>query len=93
MKVKIELEKTVQVRQYEPLRVMISGEADTNEMPIPELYKELSGKLSSMIRREYDKYDAMMNSDRTVEANSAKASNGFPKLKSAKKTTVKSVEY
>ena len=28
MKVKIELEKTVQVRQYEPLRVCISAEDD-----------------------------------------------------------------
>ena len=91
MKVRIELEKTLQVRQFEPLRVMISAEDDITMDKVPELYKELSGKLSSMLKREYEKYDQL--TDRTVKSDNKKSSVGsIPALKK-KKVKVISAEY
>ena len=89
MKVKIELEKTVQVRQYEPLRVCISAEDEVSDTSqIPAMYKEISGKLYKMLMREYEKYNEM--SSQSPEANNAKKATPIPKLK--KKTTAKVVE-
>lgn len=89
MKVKIELEKTVQVRQYEPLRVCISAEDDVPDSShIPTLYREISGKLYKILMREYEKYDEL--SSQAPEANSAKKATPIPKLK--KKTTAKVVK-
>lgn len=89
MKVKVELEKTMQVRQYEPIRVCISAEDEVPDSShIPTLYKQISDKLYKILMREYAKYDELSSS--TPEANKAKASAAIPRLK--KKTTAKVVK-
>ena len=92
MKVKIELEKTIQVRQYEPLRVAISAEDDvTDSSQIPTLYKEISGKLYNILMREYAKYDEL--SSQAPEANNSKKATPIPRLKKATKAKVVKAEY
>ena len=89
MKVKVELEKTMQVRQYEPIRVCISAEDEVPDSShIPTLYKQISDKLYKILMREYAKYDELSSS--TPEANKAKAPTSIPHLK--KKTTAKVVK-
>lgn len=89
MKVKVELEKTMQVRQYEPLRVCISAEDEIPDSShIPTLYKQISDKLYKILMREYARYDELSSS--TPEANKAKAPTSIPRLK--KKTTAKVVK-
>ena len=95
MKIKIELEKTVQVRQYEPLRVCIAiedAEAESIDA-VNAMYKDASVKLHSMIKREYAKFDdEQYDSARPVQANTAKAAEPrIPRLK--KKTKVVSATY
>ena len=92
MKVKIELEKTIQVRQYEPLRVAISAEDDVaDSSQIPTLYKEISGKLYNILMREYAKYDEL--SSQAPEANNSKKATPIPRLKKATKAKVVKAEY
>lgn len=92
MKVKIELEKTIQVRQYEPLRVAISAEDDVEDSSqIPTLYKEISGKLYNILMREYAKYDEL--SSQTPEANNSKKATPIPRLKKATTAKVVKAEY
>lgn len=89
MKVKVELEKTMQVRQYEPIRVCISAEDEVPDSShIPTLYKQINDKLYKILMREYAKYDELSSS--TPEANKAKAATSIPRLK--KKTTAKVVK-
>lgn len=90
MKVKIELEKTIQVRQFEPLRVMLSAEDDVADADaIKTLYGEISGKLKAILVREFERYDEL--SSYSVPARSTPAGTGLPKK--ASKAKVISAEY
>ena len=91
MKVRIELEKTLQVRQFEPLRVSIFAEDDIPMDKVPDVYKELSTKLSSMLKREYEKYDQL--TDRTIKSKDTKSSLGLIPALKKKKVKVVSAEY
>lgn len=91
MKVKVELEKTIQVRQFEPLRVCISAEDDVEDASATvNLYKDISGKLYKILMHEFERYDAFSNS--APEANHAKPATP-PRLKKKTKAKVVSAEY
>ena len=91
MKVKVEIEKTLQVRQFEPLRVSISAEDDVEDPSgITEMYRDISKKLHTFLMREYQKYDALGNS--APEANKAKPATP-PRLKKSVKSKVVQAEY
>lgn len=78
----ITISKTIQVRQFEPLTVTVTDEADCDtEQDAKELYEQVGSMVKRIIVREFKRYDELAGQGAVEDSKAKTARKSIPTLK------------